>query len=172
MDYLYTPWRYQFIRSIQPDAACIFCLSSTPAGPASPEKALLADRERLILHRGQHCFVILNRYPYTNGHLMIAPFDHRADLSECSAELLAEMMTLAQQAENALKKIYRPDGFNIGFNLGKCAGAGVEGHLHLHLVPRWVGDTNFISVIGETRLLPETLETAYEKLQPFFHKET
>lgn len=169
MDYLYTPWRYQFISSIKPDAACIFCI--TPAADnAQPKEAPSTDRERLILFRGNRAFVILNRYPYTNGHLMIAPFDHIAALSECSTPLLAEMMELSKRAEKALSEIYHPHGFNVGLNLGKCAGAGVEGHLHLHIVPRWMGDANFVSVIGETRLLPETLETTYEKLLPFFQK--
>jgi ATP adenylyltransferase len=168
MDYLYSPWRYQFISSIKPEAACIFCLAAAPPENRSGEAGKAPDRDRMVLFRGEHNFVILNRYPYTNGHLMVAPFQHLADLSACSIPLLSELMELSKRAEMALRQTYHPDGFNIGFNLGKCAGAGVEGHLHLHVVPRWIGDTSFVSVIGETRLLPETLETTYEKLLPFF----
>jgi ATP adenylyltransferase len=167
MDHLYTPWRYQFIRAIKAGAECIFCLAaSLDKGSGGPQP--MTDRDRLVLYRGKHSFIILNRYPYTNGHLMVAPFDHIADLAACSVPLLAEMMESAKQAEIALKETYRPDGFNIGLNLGKSAGAGVEGHLHLHVVPRWIGDANFVSVIGETRLLPEELATTYDKLLPFF----
>lgn len=168
MDYLYTPWRYQFISSIKPDSVCIFCFAAAQSSKATAEQRHHSDRERLVVYRGKHNFVILNRYPYTNGHLMVTPFEHVADLSGCSAAVLTEMMELSQRAEVALKQIYHPDGFNVGLNLGKCAGAGVEGHLHLHLVPRWVGDANFVSVIGETRLLPESLETTYDKLLPLF----
>lgn len=170
MDYLYTPWRYQFISSIKPDAVCVFCFAAAWPGRKAKNQAEDSDRDRLVLYRGKHTFVILNRYPYTNGHLMVAPFEHVADLAACPIEMLSEMMELSKRAEMALKKTYRPDGFNVGLNLGKCAGAGVEGHLHLHIVPRWIGDANFVSVIGETRLLPETLETTYEKLLPFFQQ--
>ncbi len=168
MDYLFTPWRYQFISSIKPDAVCIFCLAAAVPDQGTSEQRFQADRDRLVVSRGDHTLVILNRYPYTNGHLMVAPVEHVADLANCPPALLTEMMSLAKQAEFALKQVYHPDGFNIGLNLGKCAGAGVEGHLHLHIVPRWIGDANFVSVIGETRLLPESLETTYDKLRPFF----
>jgi ATP adenylyltransferase len=171
MDHLFTPWRYQYISSITPDAGCVFCHAVSRPGTekqAPNGQFPKADFEHLVLHRGTHSFVILNLYPYTNGHLMIAPFEHIADLSSCSSVLLAEMMALSQRAEAALNETYHPDGFNVGLNLGKCAGAGVEDHLHLHIVPRWVGDTNFLSVVGETRLLPESLEITYHKLQPFF----
>jgi ATP adenylyltransferase len=168
MDRLYTPWRYRFISSIKSDAVCVFCWAAAADEKGSSAQRQTQDRERLVIYRGQHTFAILNRYPYTNGHLMVAPFEHIADLSSCSTELLAEMMDLSKRAETALKQVYHPDGFNVGFNLGKCAGAGVEGHLHLHMVPRWIGDANFVSVIGETRLLPENLESTYEKLFPFF----
>ncbi len=167
MDYLYTPWRYQYISSIKPDTACIFCVAAETSDKESSERQPL-DRLRLVAYRARHNFIILNRYPYTNGHLMIAPYDHVADLTLCSAPVLAEMMELAKRAELALREIYHPDGFNIGLNIGKCAGAGVEGHLHLHVVPRWVGDANFVSVVGETRQLPESLETTYDKLIPYF----
>ncbi|MDD5544870.1 MAG: HIT domain-containing protein [Acidobacteriia bacterium] len=171
MDYLFTPWRYQYISSIKPDSACIFCLAGSPPEAQqnfSAEQLQKLDEERHVIFRARLSFVILNRYPYTNGHLMIAPFQHIPDLASCSAPLLGEMMELAQRAEAALKEIYKPDGFNVGLNLGKCAGAGVEDHLHLHILPRWAGDTNFLSVVGETRLLPESLEITYQKLQPFF----
>lgn len=171
MDYLYTPWRYQFISSIKADAVCIFCLAANLRKEGNDPRET-TDREWLVLHRGKHAFVILNRYPYTNGHLMIAPFDHIADLASCSVPLLSEIMGMCKRAESALKKVYHPDGFNVGLNLGKSAGAGVEGHLHFHMVPRWIGDANFVSVIGETRLLPETLETTFGKLLPLFQRES
>lgn len=158
MDHLYTPWRYQFISSIKDGQACIFCL----------EDEARSDRERLLLFRGAHNFVLLNLYPYTNGHLMIAPYAHIADLEQVPTETLAEMMELIKVAKHGLNEIYHPNGFNIGMNLGKCAGAGVEGHLHLHVVPRWIGDASFMSIIGETRILPEELMTTYDKLLPFF----
>jgi ATP adenylyltransferase len=171
MDHLYTPWRYQFIRAIKAGAECIFCLAAS-TGPPTREEQQAGDRERLVLYRGSQAFIILNRFPYTNGHLMIAPFAHVADLASCPVPLLAEIMELAKRAETALRDTYHPDGFNIGLNLGKSAGAGVEGHLHLHVVPRWVGDANFVSVIGETRLLPEELETTYDKLFLLFASQT
>ena len=126
------------------------------------------DAGRLILHRGHHNFVIMNLYPYTSGHLMVAPYAHIGDLSQAGPEQLSEMMSLARESVAGLDEIYKPEGYNIGMNLGQSAGAGIKDHLHLHVVPRWQGDTNFMTVTGETRVLPEDLQVAYEKLKPCF----
>jgi ATP adenylyltransferase len=155
MDYLWTPWRYQYLTGAtgKPDA-CIFCIAARDHD----------DRRDLVVHRAAHNFVILNRYPYTNGHLMVVPYQHAASLVEIPDEALAEMMLLARASERHLRALYRPDGLNMGLNLGASAGAGIAGHLHLHALPRWVGDSNFMTVVGETRVLPETLEMTWERL--------
>lgn len=158
MDFLWSPWRYQYVANIHNADGCVFCIDASTA----------KDAERLILFRGQDHFIILNLFPYTCGHLLIAPYRHLSALSEFSAEQNLELMELTQRAVAALRKIYRPDGFNLGMNLGKCAGAGIDQHLHLHIVPRWCGDANFMTVSGETRVLPEALQTTYLKLKPFF----
>ena len=158
MDFLWSPWRYQYVANIHNADGCVFCIDASTA----------KDAERLILFRGQDHFIILNLFPYTCGHLLIAPYRHLSALSELSAEQNLELMNLTQRAVAALQKIYRPDGFNLGMNLGKCAGAGIDQHLHLHIVPRWCGDANFMTVSGETRVLPEALQTTYLKLKPFF----
>ena len=156
MDYIWTPWRYQYMAQVlagrQPD--CIFC----------DAVARNNDAETLIVHRGKKSFVILNRFPYTSGHVMIVPYAHVAKLNLCDAETLGEIMQLAQRTETALFANYKPDGMNLGMNLGRAAGAGVLGHLHLHVLPRWIGDSNFMTVTGETRVHPEDLKTAYERL--------
>jgi ATP adenylyltransferase len=155
MDHLWSPWRYRFIENTRPDNVCVFCLA--------PQAS--RDADNLILHRARHHFVILNLYPYTTGHLMVVPYRHIARLGDSSPDALAEMMELASRAEAVLSGAYRPDGFNIGMNLGKAAGAGIAGHIHLHVLPRWAGDANFVSVVGETRVMPETLADTYEKLR-------
>jgi ATP adenylyltransferase len=160
MDILWSPWRFRYVTEAAKSDRCIFC--DKAAGDASH------DREALILHRARSSFVILNLYPYTPGHTMIAPYDHVGDLSELDAATLQEMMELAQKVQAALKESYHPEGYNLGMNLGKCAGAGVADHLHLHLLPRWSGDSNFMTVIGETRVQPEDLFTTYDKLVTFF----
>jgi ATP adenylyltransferase len=137
-----------------PGAACVFC-SALTAGD---------DRRSLILHRGKLAFLILNAFPYASGHLMAVITRHVATLEAATAAELAEAMALIQKGTLALAAAYRPDGFNVGLNQGRVAGAGVLGHLHLHLVPRWNGDTNFMPIIGETRVLPESLETTYDRL--------
>ncbi len=156
MDYLWTPWRYQYMAQAaagqQPE--CIFC-------GALAEKN---DVKTLIVHRGAKAFVILNRFPYTSGHVMIVPYAHVAELHLCDAQSLAEMMQLAQRVEAVYQVDYKPDGMNLGMNLGRAAGAGVAGHLHLHMLPRWIGDSSFITVTGETRVHPEDLKTTYERL--------
>jgi ATP adenylyltransferase len=154
MDYLWTPWRYRYIADAAKDEGCVFCASL----------ALKDDSASLIVFRGAKNFVILNRYPYTSGHVMIVPYVHSADLQATDAETLAEMMVLAQRVQGALEKTYHPQGYNLGMNLGRAAGAGVTGHLHVHVLPRWSGDSNFMTVVAETRVEPEDLSTTYEKL--------
>jgi ATP adenylyltransferase len=156
MDYLWTPWRYQYMAQAaagkQPE--CIFCDAVKRNH----------DAETLIVHRAKKSFVILNRFPYTSGHVMIVPYAHVAELHLCEPGALAEMMELAQRVEGIFHTAYKPDGMNLGMNLGRAAGAGVAGHLHLHMLPRWIGDSNFMTVTGETRVHPEELKTTFERL--------
>jgi ATP adenylyltransferase len=126
------------------------------------------DEKNFVVHRAKHNFVVLNLFPYTSGHLMIVPYEHVASLAQVSPEATAEMMELAKQSQEMIEAEYNPDGFNIGMNLGRSAGAGVADHIHLHVVPRWAGDANFVSIIGETRVLPEELATTFEKLKKHF----
>jgi len=158
MDHLWSPWRFQYVSQPTDTAACIFCHK-----PAEDR-----DEANWILHRGRHSFALLNLYPYSTGHLMVAPYAHVASLAGVSPEGLAEMMELARHAEKALEQVYRPDGLNIGMNLGKAAGAGVAGHVHMHVLPRWFADSNFMTVVGETRVIPEDLSVTYQKLRPLF----
>ncbi len=153
---IWAPWRLEYVKDAAKDVEeeCIFC-----AKPAEGD-----DRANLIVHRGERCFVILNLFPYTNGHLMVAPYEHLATLPDLDTETLAEMMELTKQAMDALEEAYAPDGYNVGFNQGKVAGAGVEHHIHMHVVPRWGGDTNFMPVLGETRVMPQSLEDSYDAL--------
>jgi ATP adenylyltransferase len=155
MDYLWTPWRYRYIANASKDDRCIFC------------DALAAndDARTLVVLRGEKNFIILNRYPYTTGHVMVVPYAHVGDLGAVDPDTLAEMMRLAQRVQGVLARVYRPEGFNLGMNLGRAAGAGVTGHLHLHVLPRWAGDANFMTVTGETRVEPEELPTTFEKLR-------
>jgi len=157
MDYLWTPWRYQYLEQAtqgkQPD--CIFCEAL----------ALNRDEETLIVHRAKKSFVILNRFPYTSGHVLIVPNAHVAELHLCHPGALEEMMEFAQKLEGVYHQEYKPDGMNLGMNLGKAAGAGVAGHLHLHMLPRWIGDSNFMTVTGETRVHPEDLRTTFDRLK-------
>jgi ATP adenylyltransferase len=155
MDYLWTPWRYRYIADAAKDEGCVFCAAL----------AIKNDAAALIVLRASKNFVILNRYPYTSGHVMIVPYTHSADLAATDVESLAEMMALAQRVQVALERTYRPQGYNLGMNLGRAAGAGVTGHLHLHVLPRWSGDSNFMTVVSETRVEPEDLSTTYEKLR-------
>ena len=124
--------------------------------------------ERLVVHRGVHNFVLMNLFPYNGGHVMVAPLRHVGSLAEASADELSEMMSLAQKLEAVFREVYKPDGINLGMNLGRPAGAGVADHIHLHLVPRWTGDTNFMTVVGGTRVIPEEPEQACLRLRPFF----
>ena len=138
MDFLWTPWRYRYLAEAGNEDKCIFC----------DALALNDDAKSQIVFRGKLCFIILNRFPYTTGHVMIVPYAHVADLPQCDPEALAEIMRLAQRMQTALSNIYHPQGFNLGMNLGRCAGAGVTGHLHMHVLPRWIGDANFMTTVA------------------------
>lgn len=153
MERIWAPWRMAYI-DVPRQEGCVFCNKLSGAD----------DREELILHRGQTCFLIMNLFPYNNGHLMIAPFRHTADLVGLTEEEQAEMMRLTRYCVRVLSEAFRPDGFNLGMNLGKSAGAGVADHLHMHVVPRWDGDTNFMPVLGETKVLPDALYATYDKV--------
>jgi ATP adenylyltransferase len=161
MDYLWSPWRYTYVSSVSPadstsaQDSCLFCRVASESN----------DAQNYVVLRAERSFILLNRYPYTTGHLMIAPYAHVATLEEAEAATLEEIMRLAQRAEKALRAVYRPSGLNLGFNIGESAGAGIAGHVHMHALPRWAGDTSFITTISETRVLPEALETTYEKLR-------
>ncbi len=163
MEFLWSPWRQQYVTSGQSPQppGCVFC--SFVISPA-PE----FDAEHFILQRGQHNFILLNLYPYTTAHLMIVPYAHEAELAALAKPVSDEMMDLAKQAQAAIGQIYHPDGYNLGMNLGSAAGAGVAAHLHLHLLPRWNGDANFMTTVGETRVLPEALPDTYHKLKKHF----
>ncbi len=158
---IWAPWRLKYVKGGN-DAGgeCIFC--------AKPGQGEEHDEENLILQRGERCFVILNKFPYTNGHLMVAPYEHIATLPELDPETIAEMMALAQKGITALETVYSPQGYNVGFNQGRVAGAGVEHHIHMHVVPRWGGDTNFMPVLADTRVMPQSLEESYEALAEAF----
>lgn len=159
MERVWSPWRNEYIQAQHgPDEGCIFC--DKPAGED--------DEAAQILARAERAFVMLNAYPYNPGHLMVAPFRHTGTLEDLAPEELADASTLLQRSVRALKEASRPDGFNVGMNLGLVAGAGIPGHLHWHVVPRWSGDTNFVTVLGETRVLPELLAETYSKLKPLF----
>jgi ATP adenylyltransferase len=126
------------------------------------------DETNFVLHRGQHAFVVLNLYPYISGHLMIVPYLHTSEFDATAKEITDELMDLAKQSQTALREVYKPSGFNLGMNLGTAAGAGIADHLHIHLLPRWAGDTNFMTTVGEARVLPEDLKTTYSRLRPKF----
>ena len=157
MDLLWSPWRYDYITGSGGAKAdgCVFCdiLNSSAR-----------DEEKFILKRAEFNFVILNIYPYGTGHLLIVPYAHIADLDKADKHTTDEMMDLMKSSQTALSEVYRPEGFNMGMNLGKSAGAGVAGHFHMHVLPRWSGDVNFMTAIGQTRTIPETLNITYEKL--------
>jgi ATP adenylyltransferase len=161
MDVLWSPWRYDYIKSgeRQPpenSSGCVFCdiLNNSAS-----------DEENFILFRARFNFVILNVYPYISGHLMVVPFEHIADLDSAAKEITDEQMDLAKRCQTALRAAYQPNGFNLGMNQGKAGGAGVAEHFHLHILPRWVGDANFMTAIGETRTIPESLTTTFDKLK-------
>jgi ATP adenylyltransferase len=188
MDYLWTPWRYAYITSADGseragvparlagwngDHHCVFCnliacIDHAIANGMSAEEAEAAGG---LVYRGKHCFVCLNAYPYTSGHVMVMPYAHLDRLAALPVEAAHELMDLAQRTEAALDDLYHPQGFNFGLNLGRAAGAGVAGHLHLHAMPRWLGDTNFMTTVAETRILPEELETTWKRMRGEFAKD-
>jgi ATP adenylyltransferase len=164
MDLLWSPWRLAYIEGPKDKSTCVFCryAEETRTNPDSPES--------LVLATGAHAFVVLNRYPYNNGHLMVVPYRHTSTLTALGRDELSELMLFTQRAEQALREAYPLEGINVGLNLGKAAGAGIEEHLHIHLVPRWHGDTNFMTVVGETRVLPEDLPSTARRLRPVFDR--
>jgi ATP adenylyltransferase len=157
MEQLWAPWRMEFIRRPKKDEGCFFC----EALRADPSR----DRENLLLERGKLAFVMMNRFPYNNGHLMISPVRHGCHFDALDADELCEMMTLAQKWRRIIARSMRAEGFNIGLNLGGAAGCGVADHVHLHLVPRWEGDTNFMPVIGDVHVIPQALAELYDQLR-------
>jgi ATP adenylyltransferase len=159
METLWAPWRIGYIMSEKP-AGCVLC-----AKPAENR-----DSENFILYRGVWCYVVLNIYPYNNGHLMVVPFEHLASIELLSAETANEVMALARRSIQIIRQVMGPEGFNIGINQGAPAGAGIADHVHLHVVPRWVGDTNFMPVIGNTRVMPQSLESCYDLLARAFQE--
>jgi ATP adenylyltransferase len=156
MERMWRPWRIRYIEAMgeKKDDACIFC--TKPRGD---------DRESLILHRGERCFVMLNLYPYNTGHVMVSPYRHLASLEELDPEEQSEMMRLASLCLRAIRRAMKPEGFNLGMNLGRVAGAGYDGHVHLHIVPRWQGDTNFMPIVADTKVMPESVEDSYRRLR-------
>jgi ATP adenylyltransferase len=185
MDYLWTPWRYAYVTSTdgslrpgvpeslsawQGDLGCVFCnliasIDHAIATGMDPEKAEAAGG---LIVRGKYCFICLNAYPYTSGHVMVMPYAHLDRLAALPVETAHELMDFAQQTEGVLQRIYQPHGFNFGLNVGKAGGAGVAGHLHMHALPRWLGDTNFMTTVGEARILPEDLEVTWRRIREGF----
>jgi ATP adenylyltransferase len=160
VDRLWTPWRYRYLTADKAPTGCIFCTM------ASDTKV---DKEQLVVFRGTANFVVLNRFPYTSGHLMVVPYLHSPDLAGIDPATASELMELTRQAEKHLRAIYKPDGLNLGMNIGESAGAGIAGHIHMHVLPRWTGDANFMTTIGETRVLPEELSVTWKHLRDAFH---
>ena len=160
MEVLWAPWRMEYILSNNKEEGCIFC----------PGEDRSQDEQRLILHVGEQSMVIMNRYPYNNGHLLVAPVRHIGSLEQLSSEEMLDLMVTVRQWIDVLRRVMRPEGFNVGLNLGRVAGAGVEEHLHFHIVPRWNGDTNYMTVLGEVRVIPEHLRQTYKKLLQSFRE--
>ena len=161
MQRLWSPWRSKYIASGVDSQAevCVFCSIA-----AKPDQ----DAANFVLHRGEHAFTLLNLYPYITGHLMVVPYLHTSEFDAVPKEITDEMMDLAKRSQTALREVYSPSGFNLGMNLGSAAGAGIADHIHIHLLPRWSGDTNFMTTVGESRVIPEALEVTYEKLKARF----
>jgi len=161
LDRLWSPWRGRYIASgvdSQSDE-CVFCRIAQDTDH---------DETNLVVHRGEQAFVVLNLYPYITGHLMVVPYLHTGEFHSTPKEITDEMMDLAKQAQGVLREVYSPAGFNLGMNIGSAAGAGIADHIHIHVLPRWSGDTNFMTTVGETRVLPEDLQTTYSKIRPKF----
>ncbi|MDT8390871.1 MAG: HIT domain-containing protein [Lentisphaeria bacterium] len=159
---LWAPWRIDYIRSPK-DGACFIC--------ALAEKADSQPQE-MVIARGNHCFMMMNTFPYNSGHILIAPYQHASDLAELAEPCLTEIMTLTVRAKAVMTRLFNPDGFNFGFNFGAAAGAGLEEHVHAHLVPRWFGDTNFMPVLGNTRVMPEALAATAQLLRDEWDKQS
>jgi ATP adenylyltransferase len=158
MDFQFTPWRYAYVTAANAPGECVFCsLIQTKD-----------DEKALIVHRAKYCFVVLNAFPYTSGHTMVVPYEHLDQLQKLPSPAADEMMLLTQKLEGVLRELYHPDGLNLGMNLGKAAGAGVAGHIHMHILPRWFADVNFMTSVGETRVLPEDLQTTYKRIREKF----
>ncbi len=185
MDHLWTPWRYRYVTSADKakrsgvpaaldgwpgDLGCVFCnlLAAVDHAIANGMTADEAEAAAGLVIRGTHCFICLNAYPYTSGHVMVIPYAHEASLAALPAETTHEMMDLAQKTEQVMQQLYKPQGLNFGMNLGEAAGAGVAGHLHLHALPRWSGDTSFMTTIAETRVLPEDLNETWRRMRAGF----
>ena len=160
MKVIWAPWRMAYVKTARQPVACIFCL------PRSTRR----DAARLVLHRGRHGFVMMNRYPYNSGHLLVAPYAHVKDLERLSAEQALDLLRMTNRSIQVLREMIGPEGFNLGLNLGQVSGAGIEAHVHIHIVPRWNGDTNFMSLLAETRVIPEHLRATYRKLRKTFGK--
>jgi ATP adenylyltransferase len=157
MDYLWTPWRYAFVTTADKIEGCVFC-----------EAPRHTDEQSGIVFRGQYCYIILNAFPYTSGHVMVVPYQHLDQLQNLPDNAAREMMALSQKTEAVLRELYRPEGVNLGMNIGKAAGAGIAGHIHMHVLPRWLADANFMTVVGETRVLPESLDRTFQRLHKAF----
>jgi ATP adenylyltransferase len=161
--HLWAPWRMSYITGIdsKKDEGCIFC--------SKPRQDSSRDKDNLLLHRGKTCFVLMNLFPYNNGHLMVIPCKHTSDILDIDVETSSELWDLISKSKRALDRVMHPDGFNIGMNLGRTAGAGIDQHLHMHIVPRWNGDTNFMPVVGETKVISQALSDTYDALLPHFN---
>lgn len=167
MDRLWSPWRLAYVTGTPSTAQCVFCDSARSSSTSATSEV---DPGALVVARGRLAFIILNLYPYNNGHLMVVPFRHVGTLAALTSDELSELMQLTRDSEVALNEAYQPQGINVGINLGRPAGAGIVDHVHIHLVPRWTGDTNFMSVVGNTRVLPEDLQRTAERLRPIFER--
>jgi ATP adenylyltransferase len=190
MDHLWTPWRYDYVTGAQkstpkrgvPDALaawpgdhhCVFCnmIAAVDYAIANGTPAAEAEAAVYVVERSAHCFLVLNAFPYNSGHLMVVPYLHQSSLAALPLHVADEMMHLARRSERVLRSVYQPDGLNLGLNLGESAGAGIAQHLHLHAVPRWTGDTSFMSVLAETRVLPESLPDTWQRLRAAFADQT
>ena len=185
MDHLWTPWRFAYVSTAENttrpgvpaslaawpgDHHCVFCnlIASIDYAIANGMSAEEVEAIGGLIHRGQHCFICLNAYPYTSGHVMVMPYAHLDRLAQLPTAAAHELMDLAQRTEKALEGLYHPQGYNFGMNLGRAGGAGVAGHLHLHAMPRWLGDTNFMTTVAETRILPEDLQTTWKRMRRVF----
>jgi ATP adenylyltransferase len=185
MDHLWTPWRFAYVTTAESaprpgvpaslaawpgDLACVFCnlIAAIDFAVATGMNPQDAESAGGVIHRGKHCFLCLNAFPYTSGHVMVMPYAHLDRLAALPTEAAHELMDLAQRTERVLERLYRPQGFNFGINLGQAAGAGVAGHLHMHALPRWAGDTNFMTTVAETRILPEDLPTTWKRMKQAF----